>query len=271
MKLLRNLVVLLALLLLTVGAASAEQLTLYAAGSLKSALGEVAAAYEQAYQTKVTTKFGPSGLLRKAIESGESPDVFASANMAHPEKLAASGWGSPVVLFTRNQLCAIAQADVDVSSETLLDTLLKKEVRVGTSTPKADPSGDYAWKLFAKADKVKTGSFASLSQKALQLTGGPTSEKAPQGHNQYGWVMGEKKADIFLTYCTNAVLAQKEVPTLKIVSIPEELTVGADYGLLVKAKASAEAWRLAMYLLSPAGQEILQKYGFEAVALPKFK
>jgi len=271
MKLLGHLVALVVIFLLPLGQASAEQLTLYAAGSLKTALGEVATAYEKTYQTKVTTKFGPSGLLRKAIEGGETPDVFASANMAHPEKLAANGWGSPVTLFTRNQLCAVAQAEVEVSSETLLDTLLNKDIRVGTSTPKADPSGDYAWKLFEKADKIKTGSFAALSQKALQLTGGPTSEKAPQGRNQYGWVMAEKKADVFLTYCTNAVLAQKEVPALKIVAIPEELSVGADYGLLVKAGGSGEAWRLAMYILSPAGQEILKKYGFEAVALPKFK
>jgi len=267
---LRNLVVLVVFSLLTLGAASAEQLTLYAAGSLKAAPGEVVTAYEKTYQTKVTTKFGPSGLLRKAIEGGESPDVFASANMAHPGKLAASGWGSPVALFTRNQLCALAQAEVDVSPENLLDTLLNKDVRLGTSTPKADPSGDYAWKLFEKADKVKKGSFATLSQKALQLTGGPTSEKAPKGHNQYGWVMDKKMADVFLTYCTNAVLAQKEVPTLKIISIPEELSVGADYGLLVKAGASGEAWRLALFILSPAGQEILKKYGFEAVVLPKF-
>jgi molybdate transport system substrate-binding protein len=46
--------------------------------------------------------------------------------------------------------------------------------------------------------------------------------------------MGEKKADVFLTYCTNAVLAQKEVQALKIIRIPEELSVGADYGLLVR-------------------------------------
>ena len=79
--------------------------------------------------------------------------------------------------------------------------------------------------------------------------------------------MGEKKADIFLTYCTNAVLAQKEVPDLKIIRIPEALSVGADYGLLVRAGASAEAWRLAMYILSPEGQKILRGYGFEATAI----
>ena len=244
--------------------ASAEPLKLYAAGSLKAALGDVAASYEKTYNARVTTKFGPSGLLRKAIEGGENPDVFASANMKHPEALASKGWGSPVVLFARNQLCALAQPEVAVKTDNLLDVLLDKGIRVGTSTPKADPSGDYAWELFRKADKIAAGSFATLSGKALQLTGGPDSAKAPEGRNQYGWVMGEKKADIFLTYCTNAVLAQKEVPDLKIVKVPAELSVGADYGLLVRGGASVEAWRLAMYILSPEGQKILGEYGFEA-------
>jgi molybdate transport system substrate-binding protein len=248
---------------------SAESLKLYAAGSLKAALSDVAASYEKTYGTKVTTKFGPSGLLRKAIEGGEKPDVFASANMKHPETLASEGWGSPVVLFARNQLCALAQHDVAVTTNSLLNTLIDGKIRVGTSTPKADPSGDYAWELFRKADQIKKGSFATLSGKALKLTGGPDSAKAPEGHNQYGWVMEEKKADVFLTYCTNAVLAQKEVPGLKIIKIPGELSVGADYGLLVRNDTSVEAWRLAMYILSPEGQKILREYGFEASAIQK--
>ncbi len=174
-------------------ASAAESLQLYAAGSLKEALGEVAVAYENTYKTKVATKFGPSGLLTTAIEGGENPDVFASANMAHPEKLAASGWGGPVVLFARNQLCALAQADIAATTDNLLPTLLDNNVRLGTSTPKADPSGDYAWELFNKAEAVQKGSYAALSGKALQLTGGPASDKAPEGRNQYGWVMeGEK-------------------------------------------------------------------------------
>jgi molybdate transport system substrate-binding protein len=270
LKINRNLAVFAALLALFMPLfASADSLTLYAAGSLKAALGDVAASYEKTYKTKVATKFGPSGLLRKAIEGGENPDVFASANMAHPEKLASGGWGSPVVLFARNQLCALAQPDVAVTTDNFFNILMDKNVRVGTSTPKADPSGDYAWELFRKADTVKAGSFTTLSGKALQLTGGPDSEKAPAGRNQYGWVMGEKKADVFLTYCTNAVLARKDVQTLQIVRIPEELSVGADYGLLVRNGAPNEAWRLALYILSPEGQKILKEYGFDASAIPK--
>jgi molybdate transport system substrate-binding protein len=269
-KICRNCVVFVALLFISMPlSVSADSLKLYAAGSLKAALDDVAASYEKTYKIKVTTKFGPSGLLREAIEAGDNPDVFASADMTHPEKLASSGWGGPVVLFVRNQLCALAQPDVDVTTDNLLNTLMNKDVKVGTSTPKADPSGDYAWELFKKAETIKRGSLTTLSGKALQLTGGPNSEKAPEGHNQYGWVMGEKKADVFLTYCTNAVLARKEVQALKIVRIPEELSVGADYGLLVRNGASNEAWRLAMYILSPEGQKILREYGFEATAIPK--
>lgn len=270
MKTIRNMVVLAAVIFLVLPwTVSADDLTLYAAGSLKAALGEVAAAYESGYGTKVNTRFGPSGLLRKAIEEGERPDVFASANMAHPSKLASGGWGRPVVLFARNQLCALAQPDVQLTTDNFLETLLDEDVRLGTSTPKADPSGDYAWELFQKADAVQVGSFDKLSGKALQLTGGPDSQKAPEGRNTYGWVMGEKKADVFLTYCTNAVLAQKEVQDLEIVRVPETLAVGADYGLLVRNEAPDEAWRLAMFILSPEGQEILKSYGFEAAAIPE--
>lgn len=259
------------LMLFLAAAVQAETVSLYAAGSLKSALGQVAKVYGEKYQAEVKTKFGPSGLLLKAIEGGEQPDVFASANMAHPASLAAKNWGKPVVLFTRNKLCAIAQPEVTVSSATLLQTMLQDDVRLGTSTPKADPSGDYAWELFHKADGVKAGAYKVLSGKAMQLTGGPDSPKAPEGHNQYGWVMGEKKADIFLTYCTNAVLAQKEVSTLQIVKVPGELAVGADYGLLVRAGAPAAAQGLATFILSPEGQAILASYGFEAIANPASK
>ena len=247
--------------------ASAGTLQLYAAGSLTAALAEVAVSYEKLHTTKVQTKFGPSGLLKKAIEEGENPDIFVSANMEHPTSLASKGWGGPVVLFARNKLCALAQHDVAITTDNLLDALMDENIRVGTSTPKADPSGDYAWELFSRADKIKEGSFTALSGKALQLTGGSGSAKAPAGRNQYGWVMSEKKADVFLTYCTNAVLAQQEVPALKIVKIPEELSVGADYGLLIRNSASVEAWRFGMYILSPAGQKILEKYGFETTSV----
>ena len=81
--------------------------------------------------------------------------------------------------------------------------------------------------------------------------------------------MESGKADVFLTYCTNAVLARKEVPDLQIVQIPEALSVGADYGLIVMDDAPEAAAELALYILSPAGQAVLAEYGFVAGGLPQ--
>jgi molybdate transport system substrate-binding protein len=250
------------------GAAAAEPVTLYAAGSLKTALGDVAKAYEAAYGTPIATEFAASGLLRQRIEEGDAPDVFASANMAHPQKLMAAGRGGPVVLFARNRLCAIAQPELEVSTDDLLEVMLREDVTLGTSTPKADPSGDYAWELFRKADGLRAGSYARLDAKAQKLTGGPDSPKAPEGRNTYGWVMDEGRADLFLTYCTNARLARKEVQGLQIVQLADALAVGADYGLIVLAGDRPDAWRLAGFILSPDGQRILAEHGFAVAGVP---
>lgn len=251
-------------ILLLSGPAMAAEVNLYAAGSLKAALGDVSRDFEKMTGHTVANTFAPSGLLRQRIEKGEPAQVFASANMKHPETLFKAGKAGPVTMFARNKLCAIAQDAVKVDTATLLDVLLDPKIGVGTSTPKADPSGDYAWKLFKKAGAVKPGAFETLDKKAMKLTGGPTSEKAPKGRNQYGWVMETKKPDVFLTYCTNAVLAQKEVPSLKIVQVPENLSVGANYGLTVIKGASGVAEELAAYILSDKAQNVLRAYGFVA-------
>ena len=45
-------------------------------------------------------------------------------------------------------------------------------------------------------------------------------------------------ADIFLTYCTNALDAVKEYPGQRMIALPDNLAVGADYGLTVITTAS---------------------------------
>ena len=93
--------------------------------------------------------------------------------MEHPQSLAKDGKLRPVVLFARNRLCALAGPKAGVTTANLLDRMLDATVVLGTSTPKADPSGDYAWQLFEKAETLRPGSFAALSAKAKKLTGGP--------------------------------------------------------------------------------------------------
>ena len=77
-------------------------LRLYAAGSLRGALTEIARVFTAASGIPVQLEFGASGLLRERLEQGEPGDVFASANMEHPEVLARSGKAGPVVRFARN-------------------------------------------------------------------------------------------------------------------------------------------------------------------------
>lgn len=240
-----------------------EPVELFAAGSLRAALSDVADAFTNTHGVTVERTFGPSGLLRQRIEAGESAQVFASANMEHPRTLAEAGIGGPTVLFARNRLCGLTQPQLDVSTDTFLGVLLDETVRIGTSTPEADPSGDYAWELFRRADAVESGAFDMLDAKALQLTGGPDSPAAPAGRNLYAWVMTEDRADLFLTYCTNAVLARRDTPELRLIPIPDALSVGADYGLSVLASDQPNAVRLALFILSPEGQDILADYGFD--------
>jgi molybdate transport system substrate-binding protein len=254
---------------MTVPAIAAEPVMLYAAGSLRTALTEVAVAFEAASGQNVQAKYGASGLLRDEIAGGARAEVFASANMEHPQALAAAGKSGPVVLFARNRLCALVRPGLAVEPATLLDRMLDPNVKLATSTPRADPSGDYAWEVFRKADKLRPGAFAALEKKALQLVGGPNSPTAPPGRALYGMLMAEGKADIFLTYCTNARETQAQNAGQQVVALPDELAVGADYGLTVLAGASPQAYQLAMFILSTDGQRILAKHGFTAPALPQ--
>jgi molybdenum ABC transporter molybdate-binding protein len=248
---------------------AAEPVLLHAAGSLRAALDEVAATYEKATGIKVIAKYGASGLLREEIEHGARAEVFASANMDHPFMLARAGRSSPVALFARNQMCALVRPGLDVEPASLLDRMLEPHVKLGTSTPQADPSGDYAWEVFRKADAQHPGAFATLSRKALQLTGAPTSVTAPAGRNLYGMLVGQGRADVFLTYCTNALEAAKQNPGQRMIALPDNLAVGADYGLTVMNNASPAAFRFALYILSSDGQHILANHGFAAPGLPR--
>jgi len=252
---------------MTSPAHAGDPVLLHAAGSLRAALSDVAKAFEAASGIKVEGKYGASGTLRDEIAGGAKTEVFASANMMHPDSLAKAGKSGSVVLFARNRLCALVRPGLAVAPSNLLDQMLREDVKLATSTPKADPSGDYAFEVFAKADAIKGGSRAALERKALQLSGAPSSVRPPEGRNLYGWHVAEGRADIYLCYCTAAASAQKENPGQQIVALPETLAVGADYGLTVMNGASAAAHRFALFVLSADAQRILASHGFSAPLL----
>jgi molybdate transport system substrate-binding protein len=249
-------------MLATTGAAAAETISLYAAGSLRDALTDVAKAYEAKSGHKVAMKFGPSGQLKKEIADGGKADLFASANMEHPEELFDDGTGGPVVRFARNKMCALVKPGLAVTSDTLLTQMLDAKIKLATSTPRLDPAGDYALQVFTKTEALKPGAQDLLEKKALQLTGGKSSAAPPPGRAIYGWHVAEGRADIFLTYCTNAIAARKQYPDQQTVELPEALSVGADYGLTVINGAPPAALDFAEFMLSADGRKILAGHGF---------
>jgi len=243
-------------------------LKVYSAGSLKGAWTELARAYEANSGNRIVFEFGASGLLRERLEKGanggERADLFTSADTGHPRALADKGLAETMRPFTGNRLCALAQPELGLTPANLLDKLLDPVVRMGTSTPKSDPSGDYTWAMFERAGKLKPGAYEALSAKALQLVGGPTSAPPPKDRSAYGKFMEDRAVDVFITYCTGAVTALREVPRLVNVALPENLAVTATYGMVVMRGAQPAAAGLADFVLSDAGQKLLVAQGFAA-------
>ena len=61
--------------------AAGAEFSVFAAGSLRAPLADLAQAYERDSDNKARLTFGASGLLRDRISGGERADVFASAHM----------------------------------------------------------------------------------------------------------------------------------------------------------------------------------------------
>lgn len=240
-----------------------------AAGSLRAAMTEIAAAFQSAAGVRVESSFGPSGVLRERIEKGEQADLFASADMGNPLALSRAGKSGPVVLFARNRLCAFVRPGLAVTPGTLLSTMLDPQIKLGTSTPKADPAGDYTWAMFAKADAIRPSSRATLETKALQLMGGPTSAAPPTGMDLFAWHLREGHADIFVAYCSAAAGFKKNLPEATTVSLPPGLATGADYGLTLLPTKNENAAAFALFILSQDGQNLLSQNGFDAPLMPQ--
>jgi molybdate transport system substrate-binding protein len=248
----------------TIGMARADELHVLAAGSLREVIGEVGERYKAETGTTVTADFGPSGVLRERIEKGEKADLLASADMGHPLKLLAEGRATRVAMFTRNALCAFAAPKVGLTSANFIDRLLDPAVKLGTSTPKADPGGDYTWLMFHKIDAIHPGAFAALDQKAQKIVGGP----APVSGDPVADGFKSGKIDVMIGYCSGAKRMQSQVPDVQMVAIPKEIAAGPEYGLAILKGADPRAEDLALYMLSPEGQQIFAQFGFAPVGLP---
>jgi molybdate transport system substrate-binding protein len=238
-------------------ARAAETVEIFAAGSLRGVVAELAKEAGPVLDIDVKSSFGGSGLMRERIEKGETPDLFLSADVGSPRKLAAAGRTIvPAIAFARNRMCIMSRSSAGVTATNLIDRLLAKGVRVKTSTPIADPAGDYAWTIFDRIDALRPGSGALLKSKAQELMNNNATGSA---------LFLDNKIDMSITYCSAAPTLEKDVSGLTSLVVPPQLDPHPLYGAAVLSN-KLQAWRLALYLLSDQGQAIIAREGLVPLA-----
>lgn len=253
-------------LALTLGAsAEAAPVRVYAAGSLSGVMAALIEASGQPAGAFAPPVFGPAGLLADRLSGGEAADLFASADLAAPGRLAAARPGTAVVPFARNRMCLAAKPTVGLTAGNVLEKMLSPDLRLATSTPGNDPGGDYALAVFRRAEALHPGAEAALTGKMLKLVGGPSTMAPVAGHSPGAAIFLGDHADVFLYYCSSSAGLLQEVPDLASLPLPESLEVHPVYGMAVLSEDPA-AERFALFVLSLKGQAILNRFGFEPLA-----
>ena len=244
--------------LLLTSAAQAQTVQVFAAGSLRGVVGDLAKQAGPAVGIEVKGEFGGSGSMRERIEKGDKPDLLLSADMASPQKLAAAGRTViPVIAFAKNRECVVSKTALGVTPANLAARLLDSKVRIKTSQPVADPSGDYTWAIFDKIDAQRPGAGKTLKDKATPNMGLTAPPTAP-GQSALAALFANDKIDMTIVYCSAAI--DKEVPGLSSFPVPAALDPHPVYGAAV-LNNRPETLRLALYLLSEPGQAIVAKNG----------
>jgi len=255
-----SLLAFLAIATLATGAEATDTVEIYAAGSLRGAV-EALAKDVAADGIDIKAEFGGSGALRRRIEGGERPDLFLSADMDSPRKLAAAGRTVvPPAAFARNRMCLVARKSAGVTPENLVDLMLAPDLRLRASTPIVDPAGDYAMAIFDRIDARRPGAGKILRDKAQVEAEAEKSAPPAAGLSGIASLFRNNRIDMMVTYCSIRQMFESEVPDLATVAFPPELEPKPVYGMAVLSDKPG-AMRLALFLLSEKGQAIIAKAG----------
>jgi molybdate transport system substrate-binding protein len=241
----------------TPAAAEPMELRVFAAASLTDAFTQIGQQFEASHPgVTVATNFGGSQALRTQLEQGAAADVFALANKKEMDAAVASGLVSSnaAQVFLKNELVVVLPAENPGAIQTLEDL----------ARPRL--------KLVLAAEEVPVGNYARQSLQKLTATYGEAYQPAVlanvvSNEDNVKQVVAKVKlgeADAAIVYTSDATAA----PELKTIAIPPDANVIAEYPIAVlKAAPSAALARTFVdFVLSPAGQSILKKWGFTPVA-----
>lgn len=235
-------------------------LKVLSAGSLRHAFPAIIATFGEASGFNVSLTLGPAGLLRERIEEGEGFDLFASANMEHPRRLASLGIAEDAICFARNRFCVIARADLGLTMENFLEILSDPSITIGTSTPGDDPSGDYAFDVFDNIEASHPGLGKAMKARSRQLVGGRNLPPAAPSAGP-GSLIADGKVDVMASYYSNARLVEDNA-AFSVVDVPSKYAPIVNYGLCIRRDAPLAAQLFRDFLLGDVGQGILRASGF---------
>jgi len=238
-------------------AAGPQTLTVLAAASLTAAFQEIGGQFEsQNAGVKVQFNFAGSQQLAQQIGQGAPADVFASANKTQMDVVVKSGQiveDAPQV-FVKNRLVVIFPKE-NPAKITSLQDLAKPGIKLDLAA-KEVPVGQYALDFLDKASQDAAFGAAYKDEVIQNVVSYEENVKAVLAKISLG------EADAGIVYTTDA--ASAEPGTIGMLEIPDAYNVIASYPIaVIKDSQNSELAKAFIDLvLSPAGQEILQKYGF---------
>ncbi len=237
-----------AFLVLASGLANAGDVTVSAASSLTNAFKDIAQAFEASHPgSKVLLNFGGSGSLLQQMAKGAPVDVFASADIETMDMAVAQGLVSAKARrdFTRNGLVVVVPTDSKLIIKRLPD-LRQPSVRwIAIGNPASVPVGRYT-RLALDAAKL----WRMLSTKVI------TTQNVRQSLDY----VARGEVDAGFVYATDAAIMPGKVKVAFEVAL--EVAIRYPIAPVSDSTNSAEATRFIAYVMSPAGQAILAKYGF---------
>lgn len=223
--------------------ADSDQVTVFAAASMTEAFTAIGDAFVAEHpDAELTFSFASSSDLARQIVEGAPADVYASADLANMSKVTDADVtdGEPIV-FATNRAEIIVEPGNPLGVRGVED-LARDDLILVVCAPDV-PCGAYATEVFDNAGIEVTP--ASLEENVKAVVTKVT--------------LGE--ADAGIVYATDVRAIGDRASG---VEIPGELNVIADYPIVAIREASKLAQTFVDFVLSPAGQSILESYGFSA-------
>lgn len=218
------------------------ELTVFAAASLTGTFTELGKRFEAANPgTKVTFNFGSSATLAQQITQGAPAGVFAAASPATMKTVADAGLAGTPTVFVKNKLEIAVPPDNPAKVENLKD-LTDPQVKVALC-----------------AEQVPCGAAAVKALDAAGLKVTPVTLEQDVKATLTKVELGE--VDAALVYRTDVLASAGKVTGIPF---PEADQAVNDYPIATLKDASPLAQQFVDLVLSPQGEDVLTKAGFEA-------